>query len=134
MTNTRKYSYNLVYIWLYIPWITVVTLVIRQDASMSRPAVGTIELGRLLETWVFGASVAWAVGVYTSIATTMNLVSEAKTFSGKEIGLLVVLAILGLSHGFWTLLFLGSVVELYIFPIAKTPSRILSGWYKTQSF
>ena len=80
--------------------------------------------------WSFGASVAWAIGVYTSIATASNMVTESETFSGKDIGLLFVALSLAVAHALWTLYFLPFAAEIYILPSLKRASQILSGWCK----
>lgn len=105
-------------------------LVIRRRTPPSRPALGTIKWSSMLEMWVFGVSVAWAVGIYTSPATAFNIVTESKTFSSKDFGILIVAALLAGLHGMWTLFFLATAAEVYIVHKFERASPGLSGWYK----
>jgi hypothetical protein len=68
----RRCTYNLVYIWLYIPWPALLIYTIRRQKPIAHRVLGRLTWAHLLAAYLIAALLLWCLGLYTTLSQTQR--------------------------------------------------------------
>ncbi|KAF2822674.1 hypothetical protein CC86DRAFT_373120 [Ophiobolus disseminans] len=70
-------TYNIVYIWVYFPWVVIIAWMIKRPLSLSQRIVRRTTVAQLLAIYFALAWLLWAFAVYTTIMQPGGFVSRS---------------------------------------------------------
>ena len=73
---TRRCTYNITYIWFYLPWSFAISWTIKRQISLSQRIIFRVNRAQLLASYFWVAWLCWTLAIYTTTTQPHGIISK----------------------------------------------------------